>query len=376
MARIHTGICDLLKIDFPILLAGMGSPLAEREFNASGPKLVAAVCEAGGMGFIGGAPLYAEELREQIREVKRLTNRPFGVDLLMPMNIPPTMEGAAKALGVPKETVQKAQQFVESLMKTLDVPEPTGRPRPFPAEDLVRSQLDVVFEEGVSALATGLGVNPSIVSGLHERHMRLFCLVGNVKTALRVADIGADVIVATGYESGGHTGRVGTMALIPQVVDAVSPIPVIAGGGIGDGRGLAAALSLGAQGVWCGSRFLATHEALIPDFVKKNILDASEEDTLIQKVFTGKTARTIKCRVVEMWQESGIPTLPMPLQGMVMNRLLRGLIQSNKHEYVAGFAGQVIGMVKEIEGARDLFDRMVQQAVHLLRDELPALVVS
>lgn len=376
MPKIHTKICDMLNIDLPIFLAGMGSPLAEREFNASGPKLVAAVCNAGGMGFIGGAPLYPDELREQIREAKKLTDKPFGVDLLMPMNLPPTLSEAAEVLGVSKETVQKAQEFVDKLMKDLNIQEPTGRPRPFPAEDFVKSQLAVVFEERVSALATGLGIQSWVVSELQKCNMKLFCLVGNVKTARRVASMGADVIVATGYESGGHTGRVGTMALIPQVVDAVSPLPLIAGGGIGDGRGFAAALALGAQGIWCGSRFLATYEAQIPDFVKENILNASEEDTVIQKVFTGKTARIINCKLVEMWQESGISTLPMPLQGMVINKFLRGSIQSDKHEYIGGFAGQIIGMIKQIEKAEDVVYKMVEQATSLLQNELPSLIVS
>lgn len=376
MAKIKTKICSLLGIDVPVFLAGMGSPLAEREFNASGPRLVSSVCNAGGMGFLGGTPLYPDELREQINEVKKLTDKPFGVDLLMPMNIPSTIKEAAEALGVSKDSIQAVEHFVDKLMKDLDIPEPTGRQRPFVSEDLIKSQLEVVFEEKVYALATGLGIRSWLASAVRDHGMKLFCLVGNVRAAKRVSKINPDVIVATGYESGGHTGRVGTMALIPQAVDAVSPIPLIAGGGIGDGRGLAAALALGAQGVWCGSRFLATHEALIPDFVKQNILDASEDDTTIQRVFTGKTARTIRCKFLEIWDQEGIETLPMPLQGMVMNRILRGLIQGNKSEYISGFAGQVVGMVNKIESAHEIVLTMVEDASRLLQDELPFLVVS
>lgn len=375
-AKIKTEVCEILGIDVPVLLAGMGSPFAERELAASGPKLVAAVCNAGGMGFLGATPLYPDELREHIREIKELTDKPFGVDLLVPMNLPSTLEEAAEVLGVSGDAIEAAKGFVDKLMKDLDIPEPTGRQRPFLSEDFVKSQLEVVFEEGASALATGLGIRPWLASSVQEHGMKLLCLVGNVRAAKSVAKINPDIIVATGHESGGHTGRIGTMALIPQVVDVVSPIPLIAGGGIGDGRGLAAALALGAQGVWCGSRFLATHEALVPDFFKQNILDASEEDTVVQKIFTGKTARLIRCKLVELWDQEGLKTLPMPLQGMVMNRLLRGLIQCNKDEYISGLAGQVIGMVKEIESAYDIVINMVDQAARLLRDELPALVVS
>jgi NAD(P)H-dependent flavin oxidoreductase YrpB (nitropropane dioxygenase family) len=197
-----------------------------------------------------------------------------------------------------------------------------------------------------------------------------------VRNARQVAEDGADVIVAQGYEAGGHTGKVGTLVLVPQVVDAVSPTPVVAAGGIGDGRGLAAALVLGAQGVLCGTVFLATYEAMIPEFIKQRIIKYNEEDTRISRIYTGKTARVMKNKLVEIWERSGTPTLPMPIQSMINNKLLRGLKKSNNLEYLTSFAGQVIGMIKELKKADDIVFGMVNEAVGLIKEKLPEMVVS
>jgi len=372
--RIHTELCDILNIEHPIILAGMATPFGDFEGNASGPELVAAVSNAGGLGLIG-AGLHAEDLRDQIRRTKQLTQKPFGVDLLIPQNLPLTLAEAARVLNVDPVKIEEVSRFVKAVGEEMGLPEVSEGRITF-AEEEVRSQLSVVFEEKVSVLATGLGTPAWVISETHSHGMKHISLVGNVKNACQAAKDGVDVVVAQGYEAGGHTGRVATLVLVPQVVDAVSPTPVVAAGGIGDGRGLAAALVLGAQGVLCGTVFLATYEAMIPEFIKQRIIKSNEEDTRISRIYTGKTARVMKNKLVEIWEKSGTPTLPMPLQSMINNKLLRGLKKSNNLEYLTSFAGQVIGMIKELRKADDIVLGMVDEATRLIKDRLPKMVVS
>lgn len=372
--RIHTKLCGILNIEHPIILAGMATPFGDFEGNASGPELVAAVSNAGGLGLIG-AGLHAEDLRDQIRRTKQLTRKPFGVDLLIPPNLPPTLSEAAQVLNVDPVRIEEVSRFVKMMSEEMELPDVSEGRITF-AEEEIGSQLNVVFEEKVSVLATGLGTPAWVISETHSHGMKHISLVGNVRNAHQAAKDGVDVVVAQGYEAGGHTGRVATLVLVPQVVDVVSPTPVVAAGGIGDGRGLAAALALGAQGVLCGTVFLATYEAMIPEFIKLRIIKSNEEDTRISRIYTGKRARVMKNMLVEIWEKSGTPTLPMPLQSMINNKLLKGLKKSNNLEYLTSFAGQVIGMIKKLRRADDIVLGMVDEAVRLINSRLPEMVVS
>jgi hypothetical protein len=183
--------------------------------------------------------------------------------------------------------------------------------------ELFEAQMRVVIEERVPVYAAGLGDPGPFIEALHANGTRVMAVVGAVRHARKVAASGVDVIVAQGHDAGGHNSPVGTMALIPQVVDAVGEIPVLGAGGIVDGRGVAAAMMLGAQGVWVGSAFLATHEANIEEFQKKAIVESSEEGTTITRSVTGKPARYIKSKWTQAWVDAGLEPLPMPYQGAV-----------------------------------------------------------
>ncbi len=211
---LRTSICETLGIEYPIIQAGMG-------FIARG-ELAAAVSEAGGLGVIGSASLSPDELRAEIRKVRTQTDRPFGVDIL----------------------------FATTRNPAADVV--TGR-----LAHGVQAHVDVVFEEKVPVLASGLGDPGPVVDQAHDLGMTVIALVGNTKNARRVEASGVDIVVAQGYDGGGHTGRVGTLSLLPAVLDAVD-VPVLAAGGIGDGRGIAAVLAMGGVGVWMGTRFVAS----------------------------------------------------------------------------------------------------------------------
>lgn len=175
-------------------------------------------------------------------------------------------------------------------------------------------------------------------------------------------------------EAGGHTGRVGTMALVPAAIDAARPVPVLAAGGIGDGRGLAAALAMGCVGIWVGTRFLATTEGGAPDIVKQHITEATDEDTRVSTMFTGKTLRALYSSFHADWEASGLEPLSFPTQILIASTLLRGFIEAGVDEHAGGFAGQASVYVKEIKPAGEVLEDMVEEAVDILTRRLPASV--
>ncbi len=267
---LKTPVCDLLGIEKPIVQAGMG-------FVARA-ELAAAVSNAGALGIIGAAFLTLEQLREEIRKTRDMTDKPFGVDI---------------------------------LFATYGRPSSDPRIDEFTSE--VRKQIDIVFEENVPVLASGLGNPAPVVPQAHDLGMKVISLVGNTKNAKRVAKGGVDVIVAQGYDGGGHTGRVGTMALVPAVVEVVTQ-PVLAAGGIADGRGLVAALALGAVGVWMGTRFVASAEAYSHMNYKNRIAELDDEGTTRTRCFTGKPCRVIKNRTTAEWEGREGDIEPFPVQ--------------------------------------------------------------
>ncbi len=189
-----------------------------------------------------------------------------------------------------------------------------------------------------------------------------------------MADAGADVVVAQGTEAGGHTGRIATLALVPQVIDAVAPTPVVAAGGIADGRGIAAALAMGAVGVWCGTAFLVADEANQPPMQKERILAATEEDTRVTRLYSGKTMRNITNPLIEAWEGSGIQALPMGLQGLLIQDLVYSVRKAGREDLLMNAAGQVSGMLHELRPAGDILHDMVAGASEILARTIPATV--
>ncbi len=381
MARpvLRTPLCDLLGIEYPVISAGMG-PVGGGAAPAAVAELAAAVSNAGGLGVIGGAGFTPEKLREEINKVRRLTDKPFGVDLLLPSNF---MGGAAagelprdpREL-IPPETKAALQKMAADLgVEWLEAP-PAPVVNRRPGAGMSDDQMEVVIEEKIPVFAAGLGNPAQFVERLHANGTKILSLVGNTKNAKRVAAAGVDVVVAQGTEAGGHTGRIATFALVPQVVDAISPVPVVAAGGIGDGRGLAAALALGAIGVWCGTAFLVANEANQPQIQKDRILAATDEDTRITKMYSGKTMRNITNPLIEAWEGAGIAALPMGLQGLLVGDLLYSIRKSGRNELLMNAAGQVSGLINEPRPAGEILERMVAGAAEILARTLPATVTA
>jgi len=364
---LSTRLCDLLDIKYPIILAGMG--------YVAGAELVAAVSEAGGLGVIGAMQMMPDELDAEIRKVKQLTSKPFGVDSVAPLG---TVQSATvdelRAL-----MSDDAVEYATNLAERLGIHIPEGvqfgeQAGVVWASGLTPKQIEVVYEHKVPVFAAGLGSPAFMVPEAHARGIKVIGVVGNVRQARREAEASVDIIVAQGHEAGGHTGYIATMPLVPQVVDAVAPTPVVAAGGIGDGRGLVAALALGACGVWVGTAFICTYEANFEQPFKQQVLQATEKDTRVTRVPTGKTARFINTKLIEMWESEQGPILPFPVQILVCSDVIRAAAESGMTEYVTTPAGQICGMVKEMKSAKQVVEEMVDEATRILQDDFPARV--
>ena len=317
-AALHTPLCDLLGIRYPICQAGMA-------FVARS-SLAAAVSAAGGLGVIAAAHGTPALLRDEIRRVRDLTDKPFGVDVLF-------------------ATIRVAGDEVERFT------------------DQVKGWVDVTLEERVPVLIAGLGNPGPVTADAHRLGIKVMALCGNVKQARDHAANGVDVVIAQGHEAGGHTGRIGGMVLIPAAVDAVAPVPVVAAGGVADGRGLAAALALGAVGVWMGTRFIATHEAYGHDNYKKKVVAIDEEGTVVHRGATGKPCRAIRNDFTREWEKRTAEILPFPLQAQRVG--FPAAIRAREEGDIEGghaACGQSAGLIHEIVPAREVIERMMAEA--------------
>jgi len=383
MARpiLRTPLCDLLGIEYPVISAGMG-PVGGGSRAVALAELTAAVSNAGGLGVIGGAGFSPDRLREEIAKVRSMTDKPFGVDLLLPSNF---LGGAASG-EIPRDPRELIPESSKAGMRKIaddlgiewkpveQVNSPLANRRQ--GGGMSDDQMEVVIDEKVPVFAAGLGTPAPWLDRLHANGTKVLSLVGNTKNAKRVAAAGVDVVVAQGTEAGGHTGRVATMALIPQVVDSVSPTPVVAAGGIADGRGLAAALALGAIGVWCGTAFLVSNEANQPEIQKQRILAATDEDTRITKLYSGKTMRNITNPLIEAWEAASIPAMPMGLQGALTGDLLNSVRAAGRDDLMMNAAGQISGMLTKSRPAADILYDMVAEAADILARRLPSIITA
>lgn len=307
---LHTQLCDLLGVKHPVMLAGMG--------GVSYAELAAAVTNAGGYGVLGMAGQGPDFIREEMRRVRKLTDGPFGVDLL-----------AASP---------------ESLT----------------------AAVDVIIEEGASSFVAGLGVPMPILEKLKKAGLKVMVVCGAVKHAVKAEQAGCDAVICQGGEGGGHTGLVGGLPLIAQAVEAVK-IPVVGAGGIYDGRGLAAVLSLGAVGVWVGTRFIASHEAHAGDLYRQTIVESSDEDTVRTRCYSGKPMRVRKNPYVDDWESRPADIQPFPMQAMLSSRAgvmggIGGQIEGLDADRSCFAMGQSAGGVHEVLPAAEIVARLVSGA--------------
>jgi enoyl-[acyl-carrier protein] reductase II len=309
---LRTRICDLFGVEYPIILAGMG--------GVSMAPLVAAVSNAGGLGVMGAANLSPDDLRAEIRKTKALTTKPFAVDLLAPL------------------------------------------------PQMIVPYLPVLYDEGVKIFVAGLAVPDRHVSEMKAHGLKIMVMCGKVKHALRAEAAGADVVAAQGTEAGGHTGEIGTLALVPQVVDAVK-IPVVAAGGIVDGRGVVAALALGAQGAVIGTRFIATPEATAARQYREALVRAEQDETIRTRAYSGKPLRALRNPyIADLESDPKTKMRPFPEQLVISSQ--RNVMAYWNPEADPGStcfpAGQGVGAFRDIRPAGDVLREIVGHAETVL----------
>jgi nitronate monooxygenase len=381
---LRTRICDLLRVEYPVLLAGMGPTVGESNHGVAGPELVAAVSNAGGLGVLGGTGYGPEEMEAAILRIRELTDKPFGIDILLPVLGPKSTSPTDLPTGVSLRSLipEGHRNAVENLRQQLSLPEVAREPKQSNEAGMAaalfdpQSQIDVIVGMGVPVLATGLGDPAPFMKQLRDAGIIVMSLVGNVKAARRVLAAGVDAVVAQGSEAGGHTGRIGTMALLPQVLDVAGDTPVIAAGGIGDGRGLAAVLAMGCAGAWCGTVFIATNEAAQDQGRKDRIVAASDESTKVTRLYSGKTMRNITNPLIDAWEDAGIKALPLGLQSALVAPLLKGAEAAGHLDYAMLAAGQISGLVTAVRPAADVLTEMVADASALLSTRLKAAITT
>jgi NAD(P)H-dependent flavin oxidoreductase YrpB (nitropropane dioxygenase family) len=359
---MRTPICDRLGIEFPI-------------FAFSHCRdVVAAVTNAGGFGVLGALAYEPERLEIELDWIDdHVKGKPYGVDFAMPVNYvgrgggeEATPEHLASLIPAEYRT------FVAKVLDEAGIP-----PLPEDAGPRVRKaaglnvdaegpgQLEVTLSHAnVKMVVNALGPPPKyVLDQCHAAGLLVGGLVGSKQHAERQAALGVDVIVAQGTEAGGHCGEIATMVLVPQVVDAVGPdIPVLAAGGIADGRQAAAAMALGAQGVWTGSVWLLTTEADMAPEVTENMLRAASNDAIRAKVMTGKPARQLRTKWTEAWERPDAPpTLPMPLQGLLYGEAAARFTRVHSKDFAGTPIGQIVGSIDKVRPARDVVLEMVEQ---------------
>ena len=237
-----------------------------------------------------------------------------------------------------------------------------GGPQLF-SKEFFEAQMEVVIEEKVPVYAAGLGNPEPWMDRLHANGTKVMAVIGKVKHAEQVVGSGIDMIVAQGHDGGGHNSPIGTISLIPQVVDAVGDrVPVLGAGGISDGRGVAAAMMLGAEGAWVGTAFLATEEAGIERFQKEAITESGDADTVVSRSLTGKPARMIRNKWADAWVQAGKEPLPMPYQSMISGPVMASGIKAERKDVIPGFAGQGIGLIDSIRPAAEVMRDLVDGA--------------
>jgi enoyl-[acyl-carrier protein] reductase II len=310
---MRTRLTEILDIEHPVMLAGMG--------GVSYHRLVAAVSAAGGFGCLGASTMAFDQMVDEIAQVRGLTDKPFGVDLLT---------------AAPGDMTEKVEKIIAG---------------------------------GASVFVAGLGVPRDVVELCHAKGVLVVNMCGKVRHAVAAVEVGCDIVVAQGTEAGGHTGQVATLALVPQVVDAVGErVPVVAAGGIFDGRGLAAALSLGADGVWVGTRFIATPEARAVPGYKDALVRIGEDETTVTRAYTGKTCRVVRNEYTEAFARGEREVQPFPLQ--VLQSMNDGANHLGGDEHTTDVdpdrefwpAGQGAGAIDELVPAGELVVRFVREA--------------
>lgn len=359
---MHTDICDKLGIEFPIFA-----------FTHC-RDVVAAVSNAGGLGVLGAVGFSPEQLAVELDWIDEHTDKPYGVDVVIPGKYEGMGELDAEKLEADLEKMipPEHREFARRLYAEHGVPELPGD---FKAPTLLGWTLATanplieiaMTHDKVRLIANALGTPPvEVIDEIHGHGRLVAALCGSAHQARKHAEAGVDIVIAQGTEGGGHTGEIGSMVLWPEVIDAVAPTPVLAAGGIGSGRQMAAALAMGAQGVWTGSIWLTVEEADVPPAQMQALFDATSRDTVRSRSWTGKPCRMLRNDWTEAWED---PDNPKPL-GMPLQFMVTGEAVARHHHYAdkaqaVGFnpVGQIVGTMNKVRKVKDVIFEMVNDSI-------------
>ncbi|MEM8926334.1 MAG: nitronate monooxygenase [Actinomycetota bacterium] len=350
---LHRRLCEVYGIEAPVFGFAHDIPT------------VAAITNAGGLGVYGATRRFPNEIAAELAELRRLVgDKPFGVDLVLPQGMPEHNDRASIEAHIP----DGHRRFVQGIIDKYAVPEPSGpgmRTRFIRSAEIEAEQLEAVMASDVDVFACGIGAPRAAVERARELGKKTAALIGSPRHVRRALDAGVDLIVAQGYDAGAHTGPIGTFSLVPQIVDAVGDVPVLAAGGVATGRHLAASLAMGAAGVWTGTMWLTTteHTAHMAPALVDKLLAAGSGDTVITRSESGKTFRQIRSSWSDEWEAADAPEpLRMPYQDVLVGDLLGAINEHEVGPLLHSGAGQSIGYGNEVRPVAEVMASMVAEA--------------
>jgi NAD(P)H-dependent flavin oxidoreductase YrpB (nitropropane dioxygenase family) len=352
---LHTQLCEKLGIEYPIVAFTHCKDVAVGVINA------------GGFAVLGEAMHTPDEIAADINWIRdRVNGKPFGIDLVLPASTPEDKTLEELMAMIPQEQ----RDYTDMILKKYDVPKPKEELEiaSWGGLDQKRAlaQLEVLFDEQVPVIASGLGSPAFMLKRAHQMGIQVWGLVGKPRQAIKQIEAGTDVIIAQGFDAAGHTGNIGTFSIVPQVVDAArgTGIPILAAGGVTTGRHLAAALALGADGVWTGSLWLASRESDVNLPMKEKLIETKATDTEYSDCISGYTMRTTRCPWHVEWASPEAPdVLKPPLQMLLSNEYITGANDYQRKDLMTEAAGQGIDYVTEMKPVRQILSDMVEQTL-------------
>ena len=357
MPKLWAPICEQLGIDVPIF--GFAHDVAT----------VAAITNAGGYGVYGATRRFPHEITAELNAIRALVgDKPFGVDLVLPPGMPEHNSREAIEAEIPKE--HKA--FVEDLIQRYQVPpasEPGMRTRFIRSTEIEAAQIQAVLDSSVNMFACGIGAPAPVIEEAKARGKTTLALIGSPHHVHRAVAAGVELLVAQGYDAGAHTGPIGTYSLVPQIVDAAGDVPVLVAGGVATGRHIAAALAMGAQGVWMGTAWLLSteHQEHMHPVNTRKLIEAGSGDTVITRSESGKTFRQVRTGWSQAWEADDAPEpLKMPYQDVLVGDLLGAIEEHDIEPLIHSGAGQSVGYFNEVRPVADIMASLVTEASEVL----------
>ena len=360
VSAIWSPMCDRFGIDSPIF--GFAHDI----------ETVAAITNAGGFGVYGATRRFPEEITQELAQIRSLVgNRPFGVDLVLPPGMPEHNSREAIQAEIPQEHTE----FVQQLVERFAVPKaskPGMRTRFIRSKEIEQAQLRAVMDSDVDMLACGIGAPADVVAQAKDRGKTTLALIGSPHHVPKAVAAGVEIIVAQGYDAGAHTGPIGTYSLVPQIVDAAGDIPVLAAGGVATGRHIAAALAMGAQGVWLGTAWLLSkeHQGDMHRVNRDKLIQAGSADTVITCSESGKPFRQVRTGWSQAWEAEGAPApLKMPYQDVLVGDLLGAIEEHDIEPLIHSGAGQSIAYFNGVKPVAQIMQALIDETAQALHTQ-------